>query len=305
MSDNDAEDLMSDNEVYCKCKLMVLFKSIESFNLIYVVAVMTPVNEYKISDKIQSANNLLFASEAEESAMSASKMDEFKRNRVTFSSDIEEYDDDEPIIIIDEIDDSSHEIDDEIEEIVDGDDQSALTEIEVECERIENEMAIVDTPKSGIIAEATSQETFDVEETMSQSVTIKSVDEKKVVDAKKSSKAIVAPKQKSDPKLRAQQQHHLLKIHLNVRKCCESKYLDNDRLPRYNGYISQYGLSKDQLDDLEKHRISKQQQTNEQRKRGREAVAQKSAENEKAFTKWLRNKQKTAKPRTKNMYDVK
>lgn len=79
----------------------------------------------------------------------------------------------------------------------------------------------------------------------------------------------------------------LFKIHLNVRACCENKYLDNNRLPRYNGYISQYGLSKDQIEQRNVNR----QKYMEQRTRRNRAILRAKEEianlNEQAFRQWL------------------
>lgn len=96
----------------------------------------------------------------------------------------------------------------------------------------------------------------------------------------------------------------LLKIHLNVRACCENKYLDNNRLPRYNGYISQYGLSKDQLEMRELNR-QKYQHSRARREREILRAKQEIANlNEQAFQQWLIRKNHLAKPKYKNMYDV-
>lgn len=96
----------------------------------------------------------------------------------------------------------------------------------------------------------------------------------------------------------------ILRIHLNVRSCCENKYLDNIRLPRYNGYISQYGLSKDQLELRE---INRQKYCEKRARREREIMRAKQQIadlNEQAFRQWLIRKNHLARPKFKNMYDV-
>lgn len=290
--------------------LFLYFSTNQSF---YAISVLTPVNEYKMSEKIQSANNLLFASSVTEheplqmSTTSPTRMNEMKlqsKHRVTFSSDIEEYDDEEAVVAIDEIEVPGHENEDEIEEIVDAfelveQQQLAIEEIDANTDESSNETVIIRQ------VENTAQQPDEAEAVVELPEKIEgSVSEEKKPGPKKPSKAQIASNLEIDPKVRAQQ-HQLLKIHLNVRKCCELRYLENDRLPRYNGYISQYGLSKDQLDDLERNRRLNRQHMNEKRKRFREEVAQRSAENEQAFARWLYHKQKTAKSRTKNMYDSK
>lgn len=96
----------------------------------------------------------------------------------------------------------------------------------------------------------------------------------------------------------------ILRIHLNVRSCCENKYLDNNRLPRYNGYISQYGLSKDQLELRE---LNRQKYCEKRARREREIMRAKQQIadlNEQAFRQWLIRKNHLARPKCKNMYDV-
>lgn len=96
----------------------------------------------------------------------------------------------------------------------------------------------------------------------------------------------------------------LFKIHLNVRTCCESKYLDNNRLPRYNGYNSQYGLSKDQM---EQRKLNHQKFMEQRTRRNREILRAKEEIaylNEQAFRQWLIRKNHSARSKYKNMYDL-
>lgn len=95
----------------------------------------------------------------------------------------------------------------------------------------------------------------------------------------------------------------LPRIPLVFKSCCEYKFVENEKLPRYGGYLSQYGLTKAQLERREAHH---------ERIRYRRCVmsAKKSAEssmktqiNEQAFARWLRNKMRTAQSLTRNMYD--
>lgn len=98
-------------------------------------------------------------------------------------------------------------------------------------------------------------------------------------------------------------QDDLLNIHLGVRACCENKYLDNNRLPRYNGYISQYGMSKDQLDLRESNRqknIEKRVHRVSQIMRAKQEIADL---NEQAFRQWLIRKNHVTQPKYKNMFD--
>ncbi|XP_037043812.1 FK506-binding protein 3 [Bradysia coprophila] len=94
-----------------------------------------------------------------------------------------------------------------------------------------------------------------------------------------------------------------LKIQLNFKPCCEYKYLENDRLPRYCGYISQYGLSKEQLEMRErrKERLKERQSDKTAKQLQEESV--KSEVNEEAFARWLQNKMRNSRSMTRNMYD--
>lgn len=95
----------------------------------------------------------------------------------------------------------------------------------------------------------------------------------------------------------------LFKIHLNVRTCCENKYLDNNRLPRYNGYNSQYGLSKDQM---EQRKLNRQKYMEQRTRRNREILKAKeeiACLNEQAFRQWLIRKNHLSRSKYKNMYD--
>lgn len=285
---------------------------------------MTPVNEYNMSEKIQTANNLLFASSspdcivAEPSTtptMSTIKMNNMKHH-VTFSSDIEEYDIDETVLTVDEMEEfcgtNGDEIDD-IDDIYAEDEQchSPKNEIDTnidECSENDETISIIAGEEMSELEmkniQISNEDKNEREIRAPSRRTFNASDENKKNPIKKSQKSKNIFSSQSEQKVHAQH-HQLLKIHLNVRKCCEFRYLENDRLPRYNGYISQYGLNKDQLDDLERNKLFKRQRSNEMRKQFREKMAQKSAENEQAFAKWLYHKQKTAKSRTKNMYDSK
>ena len=89
----------------------------------------------------------------------------------------------------------------------------------------------------------------------------------------------------------------------NLRKCCNYKLITNTRLPNYNGYKSQYGLTKEQI-----HRrnfifnyIYNKNINNFIKKQ--ENYINKLIENENEFNKWLKKKIKNPVNKTKNMYD--
>lgn len=103
--------------------------------------------------------------------------------------------------------------------------------------------------------------------------------------------------------------HHtsdILKIQLNIKPCCEHKHLESQRLPRYCGYLSQYGLSKEQLERREARRERYRNRRSQRIERKEREESLKSRINEEAFESWLRRKMRTSHGGggTRNMYDV-
>ncbi|XP_055317628.1 uncharacterized protein LOC129576469 [Sitodiplosis mosellana] len=372
MSDNDAD---SDTETYF----------------------LTPVNEYNIVDKIQSANNLLFASindkehdmEIEQQPSEiAIKSDKFllqSKHRVTFSSDIEEYEDngseaesadiqykddeaiDKEIAEIIErgerapskqsVNTDNDQIDGfmkrlSIEEIVNysndedsvSDDNEYTSEVEV-VEEIneaivaeERENSVTPSPVPIEIVDNANEQTAEIEKRKRAPMLsrnnendppcracnkVTSSSARDYDSALKSNQARCSAKTAAGNRPATSQtkriasanvrrcsankhimnQDDLLKIHLNVRSCCENKYLDNNRLPRYNGYISQYGLSKDQLETRESNRqkyLEKRARREREIMRAKQQIAHL---NELAFQQWLIRKNRSSRPKYKNMYD--
>lgn len=341
--------------------------------------VLTPVNEYNIVDKIQSANNQLFNEEQHimdihnQTTDNCTKIPDKlllqSKHRVTFSSDIEEYEDDiseEEVTEIQYKDDEA--IDKEIAEIIasdekptienekidglmkklsideaysnddgSGSEENDITEVEVmdesninESNRLEmlvpTEEQIINNSnvdkskeKEKIIVPLNSLASLNGDEppcracnkinnTSSTRQEIKRPTTSQISTGFKKSNVSTTNRivsahihRKSDTE--TTNQDDVLKIHLNVRACCENKYLDNNRLPRYNGYISQYGLSKDQLEQREANR---QKYAEKRARKEREIMRAKQeiAElNEQAFRQWLIRKNHVTRPKCKNMYD--
>lgn len=370
--------------------------------------VLTPVNEYNIVDKIQIANNLLFASidnqngdnaNQEERSMeidqqqqpieSATKSDKFllqSKHRVTFSSDIEEYEDDGSEVDSADVQYKDDEaIDKEIAEIIergenaaneqsinteniqidgllkrlsieeivnysndensDTDDNEYTTEVEVVDEINEaivgemNEKNVTSLPVPIETVENANVRSVEIEQRKTTPQLSSKSNEKndspcracnKVTSSSARDNNSMAFNQSNQAKCRMARkrpatsqtkriasanvrrcsahrdninQDDVLKIHLNVRSCCENKYLDNNRLPRYNGYISQYGLSKDQLETRESNRqkyLEKRARREREIMRAKEQIA---TLNEMAFRQWLIRKNHLSRPKYKNMYD--
>lgn len=97
----------------------------------------------------------------------------------------------------------------------------------------------------------------------------------------------------------------ILKIQLNFKPCCEHKHLETQRLPRYCGYLSQYGLSKEQLERRDARRERHHHRRCKRIERQEQEELLKSLINEEAFASWLRLKMRTNHNNgTRNMYDV-
>ncbi|XP_055840413.1 uncharacterized protein LOC129908123 [Episyrphus balteatus] len=94
-------------------------------------------------------------------------------------------------------------------------------------------------------------------------------------------------------------------LKLNYKTCCEYRNSDCAKLPKYTGYMSEYGLSRDQLEKREQSLQSKHKVVVEKSLKATEAEVQKMQDNERAFTTWLKNKMRFPINRTKNMFDVK
>lgn len=96
-----------------------------------------------------------------------------------------------------------------------------------------------------------------------------------------------------------------LKLNLNFRSCCEHKCSGNTKLPKYNGYYSQYGLSKEQLEKRETRIETYRKNDLLKKTKNLEEDSTKSKASEEAFARWLNNKMRNPRNRVRNMYDFK
>lgn len=403
---SDINENLSDTESYCKFlySMIALVSLVQTRNSRAIannkfefISVLVPVNEYSnIADKIQTANNLLFADIQEDetgiSHKGTSKVDKFKlhpKHRVTFSSDIEEYDDDDAFgnesgtandddvdREIDEIiersenqteatlqrDSEAAKVDGllknmSIDEIYSTDEDSLTDAIEyaTELEVIDDidEVAKADTFETPILDSIINGPSPDLspnndnqpiepskncEPTVDSSKPVKNTFNSKVNALKKptiflrrtassaqsrlqhipnekelATTTLSVPQHSYRKLLSANNirltrsdvnaERQLLNIHLNVKSCCEYKCLENNSLPRYNGYISQYGLSKDQLEHRDRNRQLCQERKRERQRELWRAKQELTKLNEQAFKQWLVRKDRLAKPKYKNWYD--
>ncbi|KAG5674306.1 hypothetical protein PVAND_004284 [Polypedilum vanderplanki] len=91
--------------------------------------------------------------------------------------------------------------------------------------------------------------------------------------------------------------------------CCQYKETDEYKkmLPKYNGFYSHYGLSKDEYERRQNKQLEKYQQQHRRRSRHIEQKEFLAKENEKVFAKWLYKKMRNSMSKTNptNMYDIK
>lgn len=236
--------------------------------------------------KIQTANNRLFAAADSEPHPNATKHKLQPRHRVTFSSDIEEYDhtasvtDDESVSYKDDA-----ELDNEIAEIIErGDGEAqAIDAIDGYMRDISIDGLYSNGHRAPAIRRAPmANSAFTADRT------------------KRNRPTSASPFKHTRP---SRPSDAIFNIHLNIKSCCQHKYTDSDRLPRYNGYVSQYGMSKDQLEWRETSRQRSRLGRMRHQRQIMHAKQEIAELNEQAFRQWLIRKDRDTKPKYKNMYD--
>ncbi|XP_034104622.1 uncharacterized protein LOC117568251 [Drosophila albomicans] len=93
-------------------------------------------------------------------------------------------------------------------------------------------------------------------------------------------------------------------IKMNYKICCEHRHALQDKLPKYTGYMSEYGLSAKQLQQRDQQLRRKQRFSMEQTLNRNEHELKKMQDNERAFTTWLKNKMRYPINKTRNMFDT-
>lgn len=95
-------------------------------------------------------------------------------------------------------------------------------------------------------------------------------------------------------------------LKLTYRTCCEyRRHLSQpEKLPKYTGYLSEYGLSRQQLELREENLQRKQRYVLQQALKANDTELRKLHDNERAFTTWLRNKMRFPINKTRNMFDL-
>ncbi|XP_073838083.1 uncharacterized protein [Musca autumnalis] len=93
-------------------------------------------------------------------------------------------------------------------------------------------------------------------------------------------------------------------LKLHYKTCCEFKNAQQ-KLPKYTGYLSEYGLSREQLLEREQKLRRKHHSLLHETLKTTEEEMRKMHDNERAFTSWLKNKMRFPINKTRNMFDVK
>uniref|UniRef100_A0A182Q7P7 Coiled-coil domain-containing protein 181 n=1 Tax=Anopheles farauti TaxID=69004 RepID=A0A182Q7P7_9DIPT len=89
------------------------------------------------------------------------------------------------------------------------------------------------------------------------------------------------------------------------RKCCRHKKSAGEKLPYYNGFRSEYGLSREELEEKKRRLEARRQRVRERQQRRTAEQRQKAQSNEEAFAAWLHGKLRSSINKHQNMYDVK
>lgn len=287
-------------------------------------------------EKIKKANNQLFS---DDDNQNNAKREFQSKQRVTFSSDIEEYDDRTSIT-----DDESttykndKDVDNEITEIIERS-ECASDEREIdEIDGLIGNISIAELFSNGnSLDEDYPTEIEVMNDTSSEHNTSQSNNSPAHQTVQSQSNLLrqncghnkthsndshvnqmrlkfnlnfapnkikrVRPTSAKPFKYNANKSKPIFSIHLNIKSCCKHKLWENCRLPRYNGYISQYGMSKDQLEGRELNRQRSRVNRMRQQRQILHAKQEITALNEQAFRQWLIRKDRTAKPKYRNMYD--
>lgn len=256
-------------------------------------------------DKIQSANELLFAMNSfgsdiglksaiiEETTDCLERLRLQSKHRVTFSSDVEN------------IDNDGIECTENAEEIYESSEDRIAEEINAIFDRIDRENG----DRSQFSAEDTEISRSRPWPSGMSPANCIAVTRRTRSEPEKRRPGIetdgrfAANGEKKSTKVSRENTDNAPRIRFGIRKCCESQPSVKKSLPRYSGYLSQYGLSKDQLKHRERNMILLRQRNKQQTSENVEIAKQKYEDNEKAFRLWLHEKQKSQKPKNRNMFD--
>uniref|UniRef100_A0A182MJI5 Coiled-coil domain-containing protein 181 n=1 Tax=Anopheles culicifacies TaxID=139723 RepID=A0A182MJI5_9DIPT len=101
------------------------------------------------------------------------------------------------------------------------------------------------------------------------------------------------------------EEHHAKRSSTCRRKCCRHKKSSGEKLPYYNGFRSEYGLSREELEEKKRRLEARRQRVRERQQRRTAEQRQKAQSNEEAFAAWLHGKLRNSINKHQNMYDVK
>lgn len=201
----------------------------------------------------------------------------------------------------------STEIDENIEEICEIIEDLSVVDV------VDEEIPIVDEDEDNLTDYLESSiDSKDVDSVVEVIITNPADYEVKLIEKKvpsfdsSSSTATEEIKQVKKPtKIIKPEENKNLKLNLNFRSCCEHKCSGNTKLPKYNGYYSQYGLSKEQLEKREARIETYRKNDLLKKTKNLEDDSTKSKASEEAFARWLNNKMRNPRNRIRNMYDFK
>lgn len=258
--------------------------------LLGLLSVLQPANKYNIQEKVKEANQTLLV---EMKLLEKSAIGATSERRVTFRSNLEDYEPNEEISEQSE----NEDIEELDEELIFEED----VEVEVEQETLESALDKL------AIEEDNDNDDGDLEDSQLldefPKLIITTTTYPSNVQAETTIKTLTKRPKKPIPKANPVTNYQKYK------SCCEQKNrnpADFKLLPGYIGAVSEYGLTSDQL------RVKKER-TERQRRRNQEnafikyqQMVERNRINEEAFAKWM-NQKLTKMPKNKyaNRYDDK
>ncbi|XP_059614650.1 uncharacterized protein LOC132260504 [Phlebotomus argentipes] len=265
---------------------------------------LQPVNGYNIAEKVKSANQEWLSLPRPPSPLSSAV-------RVSFRPVLEDYEpdyfsqDDEEV----EVECEEEEIESIIPEHASSEDEERESPVAPEIEEICDDLGDIELESAEEIPVEVPQEVQDepVVTEMPQSRLPRQISEAPSEPCTGVATVIVRKIHEAPKKRQKVSPRRVSPTRRKYRECCDRRDPSEERLPRYNGLRSVYGLSREQLE-------RRQQRLERQKKRQVDAINslleaqfRRHEANEEAFSQWLRKKmhQTQASTKHRNLFDYK
>ncbi|GAB0094239.1 hypothetical protein DMENIID0001_094990 [Sergentomyia squamirostris] len=265
---------------------------------------LQPVNGYNIAEKLKSANQEWFSLPRPPSPVSSSV-------RVSFRPVLEDYEpdyfspEDEEEVEVECEEEEEEEIESIVPENATSEDEEEIEEhespvppeIEEICEDLEDiEIEEEKPPESPPSTPQVIPTKVDLPRQASEAPSEPCTGVATVIVRKVS----VCPKKRQKPSPRK-----ISPTRRKYRECCDRRDRSDERLPRYNGLRSVYGLSREQLERRQARLEREKKRQVDTINSLLDAQFRRNEANEEAFTQWLRKKMQQTHNNTihRNMYD--